>query len=330
VQLRRAEKLMLGTTLAYGGWLVFVWLALRLVADHYWWATVLLFTPRWFWAIPLPLFVVALPLLGRRWLSALAMLTLGVLAVMHVEVPWRKLIPESTPRQTLKVLTCNCDSGRLSIEAIRPLIAEFDPDIVALQTIQPEDFASLFDHDQWHTMFDFRIGLASRYPIRSNEMLNRPELMHDAISLDDFRRYELDVDGQTLHFANLHLQSPRFGLRAVIAHLAAGAPELEHYTRMRRLEADAIHDWLAPYPDVLIAGDFNTPLESPTYRRNFGGYTNAFSTAGWGLGDTFQPEWWSGLRIDHVLAGTGWWCRSCRVGPAVGAEHRPVLVEWAR
>ena len=136
---------------------------------------------------------------------------------------------------------------------------------------------------------DFRLGLASRYPIRANEMLNRHELMDELISLDDFRRYELDVDGETLHFANLHLQSPRFGLRAVIAHPWGGGAELDQYTKMRRLEAAAIHDWLAPYPAVVIAGDFNTPLESPTFRHNFGGYLEAFSAAGWGVGNTFQP-----------------------------------------
>jgi vancomycin resistance protein VanJ len=33
------------------------------------------------------------------------------------------------------------------------------------------------------------------------------------------------------------------------------------------------------------------------------------------------------VRIDHVLAGPGWHCDRCRVGPHVGSPHRPVLAD---
>ena len=58
-------------------------------------------------------------------------------------------------------------------------------------------------------------------------------------------------------------------------------------------------------------------------------YTNAFSEAGLGWGYTFYANRTS-LRIDHILAGPGWRCRECWVGPEVGSEHRPVIadLEW--
>ena len=327
----RKERCLLAACLAYGGLLLFVYLSLRLEADYHWWATVLLFTPRWIWAVPLIPLAVACALLRRRvWLATLAGLLLAVGLVLNVEVPWRRLLLEPMPRQMLRVLTCNCDSSRLQVDQLRRVIADFDPDVVALQAVEPRHFAELFSPQVWYVNNDSRLGLASRYPIRTNEMLNRRALMDELISLDDFRRYELDVDGETLHFVNVHLQSPRFGLRAVMAHPWSGGAKLDRYTKMRWLEAAAIHDWLAPYPAVIIAGDFNTPLESPTFRDNFGQYLEAFSAAGWGIGNTFQPDWWNGLRIDHILAGSGWWCRRCWVGPDVGAEHRPVLAELAR
>ena len=327
---RRAEKLLLALLAAYGAWLVFIWVALRLAADRTWWGTVLLYTPRWFWAAPLLPFGIAVPLVARRWLPGLGLLALGALAVMHVELPWRKLVPEPVPKQILRVLSCNCDFNKLEFERLKALVADFDPDIVAVQLIWPDDFVKVFKPDQWHTVVDFRLGLASRYPILKHEYLKRQDFVEQLISGDDFRLYQLDVDGQTLHFANLHLQSPRFGLRAVIRHFWDGARELDQYTHMRRFEAEAIREWLAPYPDIVIAGDFNTPLESPTYRLNFGGYLNAFSSAGWGVGNTFRPTWWTGLRIDHILAGSGWWCRSCRIGRTIGPEHRAVMAELAR
>ncbi|HEY1785284.1 MAG TPA: endonuclease/exonuclease/phosphatase family protein [Pirellulales bacterium] len=322
---------MFWSCLAYCALLLVVYVALRLAADRCWWGTVLLFTPRWFWAVPLvPLSAACGALRQRRWLWTLAGLALMACLVLHVEIPWRRLIPRPLPQQTLRVLTCNCDYGRLRIDQLRQLIADFDPDVVALQSITPRHFAELFSPQIWYVKNDFRLGLASRYPIRATEFLNRIELAEDGISLDDFRRYELEIEGETLHFANLHLASPRTGLKAVIKHLWNGAPELDQRTKMRRLEAAAIRDWLAPYPAVVLAGDFNTPLESPTFRDNFGQYLEAFSAAGWGVGNTFQPVWWQGLRIDHILAGSGWWCQRCWVGPDIGAEHRPMMAELAR
>jgi vancomycin resistance protein VanJ len=33
------------------------------------------------------------------------------------------------------------------------------------------------------------------------------------------------------------------------------------------------------------------------------------------------------VRIDHILAGPGWYCARCWVGPDVGSPHRPVLAD---
>jgi endonuclease/exonuclease/phosphatase (EEP) superfamily protein YafD len=77
---------------------------------------------------------------------------------------------------------------------------------------------------------------------------------------------------------------------------------------------------------VLLAGDFNTPPESALFSQLWGGYTDAFSTAGWGWGYTFR-SWKTTVRIDHILAGPGWSCERCWVGPYVGSPHRPVLAD---
>src|SRR5262249_28977217 len=80
---------------------------------------------------------------------------------------------------------------------------------------------------------------------------------------------------------------------------------------------------------LLLVGDFNTPPESAIFREVWGGYTDAFTAAGWGWGYTFYGGRTSG-RVDHVLAGPAWRCRRCRVAPDLGSPHRPVLadLEW--
>jgi endonuclease/exonuclease/phosphatase (EEP) superfamily protein YafD len=106
------------------------------------------------------------------------------------------------------------------------------------------------------------------------------------------------------------------------------APELTAVIALREHESEVASRWVGEVPDpVLIAGDFNMPTDSGIYQRSWSAYTNAFSEAGLGFGYTkFTRR--MGIRIDHVLAGRGWRCRRCWVGPDVGSDHRPVLADY--
>jgi len=105
------------------------------------------------------------------------------------------------------------------------------------------------------------------------------------------------------------------------------APEMNAGTESRRIESELASQLAgeAQFP-VIIAGDFNMPVDSTIYRRFWSGWQNAFSTAGFGYGYTKFTDRW-GVRIDHVLASRGWQIRTAGVGPDLGGDHRPVLVE---
>jgi vancomycin resistance protein VanJ len=77
---------------------------------------------------------------------------------------------------------------------------------------------------------------------------------------------------------------------------------------------------------VVVLGDFNTPTDSASYRESWSPFTNAFSAAGFGFGNTHFTEK-TAIRIDHVLLGPGWTCRRAWVGPHVGWGHRPVVAD---
>ena len=77
---------------------------------------------------------------------------------------------------------------------------------------------------------------------------------------------------------------------------------------------------------AIVAGDFNLPLESAIYRRDWATLQNAFSAAGFGLGHTKRSRWF-GIRIDHVLAGSKSRIERCWIGPDVGSDHRPLVAE---
>jgi endonuclease/exonuclease/phosphatase (EEP) superfamily protein YafD len=145
----------------------------------------------------------------------------------------------------------------------------------------------------------------------------------------------VESPGRDIDFYSIHLQSPHNGLSAVLdrktvlrpSYSAALAAEIDQ--RWRESE-DAQGALGGPAASPVLAGDFNLPADSAIYRRYWSGYRDAFAEAGLGFGYTEWPQvrlLSFGIRIDHVLAGSGWRCRRCWVGPDVGSDHLPLLAE---
>jgi endonuclease/exonuclease/phosphatase (EEP) superfamily protein YafD len=106
-----------------------------------------------------------------------------------------------------------------------------------------------------------------------------------------------------------------------------GVPELKANIRQREFESSIGRDWTTRATGPLvITGDFNMPIESAIYRRYWSSFTNAFSEAGLGFGDSKETSW-HGIRIDHVLLGSDWQCLGAFVGPHLGGDHRPMVAD---
>ena len=325
---RRAAVLLTWCAWLYLAAVLMICVLLHATADHWWPGTLLMFGPRWVWALPLAVLApAALAIRPRVLWHLLAALVLVVGPVMGFRLPWGRLLAEETGGPGVRVLTCNTHGGRLDARALAELIAETRPDVVALQEWSGENEAAVFGRGEWFVRTDNPLGLASRYPIRGAEALG----YHELGGKGSVVRYELETPGGTLHFFNVHLASAREGLEAVLQTRWRGIPAVRANTALRWHESEVVSRWAGEVDGpVLLAGDFNMPTVSAIYRRHWGHYANAFSAAGLGTGYTkFTPR--SGIRIDHVLAGPGWRCRRCWVGPDVGSDHRPVLadLEWA-
>ena len=74
----------------------------------------------------------------------------------------------------------------------------------------------------------------------------------------------------------------------------------------------------------ITVGDFNTPAESRAYREEWGGWTNAFSVAGFGIGGT-RLNGWIRARIDHVVVDDSWKVVDAWLGEDAGSDHLPML-----
>ena len=78
----------------------------------------------------------------------------------------------------------------------------------------------------------------------------------------------------------------------------------------------------------MVLGDFNCAPWSPHFRRLCGGAKLRDAARGSGFAPTWYPSRVPiGIPIDHVLVGPAVAVEEHRVGPALGSDHRPVLVD---
>lgn len=299
------------------GLCVFLWT----LSDVWWPATILMYMPRGLFALPLVLLVPAAILVRPRSLIALGLAVLLLVGpLMGLCVPWRTWFAGAARGPHFRVMTCNVHYSQLDAPALRALMDEARPDVVALQYWTSRFEKELFEPETWHIHRDGQFCLASRHPIGKVEPLGQPLI---AVGTE----LEVERIGR-LSFVNLHLATPRDGLVAVVRQRATGVQQLEANIEQRRSQSAEVVRWLdGVQGPLVIAGDFNTAPESVIYREYWGSFTDAFTAAGFGWGQTQYTPRRTAVRIDHILVGPGWRCRDCRVGPYVGSEHRPLIAD---
>ena len=307
-------------------WLVLVvawWLLIAFTADAWPIGTIVAFAPRWPAAVPAALLLPA----ALVWRKLLWPLGAGVFVAlgpsMGLCVPWRTVL-DNEP-SALRVMTCNTQGGSLDEQRLMRLIADEQPDLVLLQECSPTRMAMMKWPPEWTVCVSGALLVASRHPAQQEESLRdefgwRNLLMHATVETPHGR----------LHVFDLHLDTPRWGLEEVRAHGWRGLRAVEENNASRLRESMKSSQQIAAMTEpVLIAGDFNMPVQSAIYQRYWSRYQNAFSRAGWGWGHSKFTRW-HGIRIDHVLTSEPWRATRCRVGPDVGSDHRPVIADLVR
>jgi endonuclease/exonuclease/phosphatase (EEP) superfamily protein YafD len=303
--------------------MLLLWTTVGLTGDVWWPTTLVLFGPRWVWALPLAVLAPAAALSSPRSLWVLLNAAVVVLGpVMGFRVPWGLPLGNGVGGVSVRVVTCNGQGSRIRGDELIALVDQLRADVLVLQEIDRLPGDPGFWRG-WHTRDGRGVCLASRFPIRDVE-----ELGGDALGGDgEVVRYGLETRAGMIDLFGLHLETPREGLEAVMIGRWKGIPDLEANLRLRSAESESASRWVARSSrPFLVAGDFNLPVDSRIYDRSWSWLGNAFSEAGWGFGATKFTRW-HGVRIDHVLGGPGWACRSCWVGPDVGSDHRPVIAD---
>jgi endonuclease/exonuclease/phosphatase family metal-dependent hydrolase len=245
-------------------------------------------------------------------------------------------------------------------ERIAQVIVDLDADIVALQEVavltpngevidQPLELARLTDrHVRYAAVHAFALvepedGRAIGAATWGNAVLTRAPLGEGfAIGLplggdDDV----VEPAGSGLPLAGVAFLGAPYGTREARCAIGGSVPfaggELAivnaHLTyagaEQRRAQADELARIAAGFGGPLVvAGDFNAPIEAPGLRTLAGGFDDAFRAVGIEAGDPRRASC-GPFRIDHLLS-RGLRAIDCRVVTEAGdaSDHLPVMATF--
>lgn len=307
------------------------WLALRYGGDRWWFATLMLFGPRWIYGLPLVLLLPLAIAVRRRLLWPLGFsVVILVGPIMGCCVPWSTFVRSDEP--VIRVLTWNVQNDFVNSEKLAALINNSKPDIVALQECHTD--LQLVWPAGWHVHRQGRLVTGSLHPISAIQVSKR-RWPPSKWPPDNALRCVIQTPNHRIGFINVHLRTPRQGLQEVLSRRTfidlSKRSSVMNEIEYRRLECEELVGWIGEFSEpVVIAGDFNMPTDSSIYRQSWSKYSNAFSAAGVGFGHTKSTAvlaWQYRSRIDHILTGPGWRPCGCWVGPNLGSDHLPLIAD---
>ena len=314
--------------------LALVWFLLWFTTDRWWFSTMMAFGPRWIYPLPLVALLPACLFLDRRrWPVLLASNLILWFPIMDFRCAWGRIFSPSGT--TYRVLTCNLDGNAADPTVLKMLIRRENPDFIAFQECSSSSI--LADVEGYQVVHSGGLLVASRFPLHDEGARTGADPPH-VYPRTHVLLCSADTPQGKLFFGCVHLPSPRYGLSNVLDSDTGIQPSknglLEEQTRLRRDESASIAALVKNLPGpVILAGDFNTPVESDIYRTNWSSYRNAFSRTGFGFGRTFRSDVHGipfEVRIDHILGGGDIVPARCRIGPPIGSDHLPVLAEMVR
>jgi endonuclease/exonuclease/phosphatase (EEP) superfamily protein YafD len=225
-------------------------------------------------------------------------------------------IAESTAAHpaSLRLVSLNIRYRTSDLEYIASYLEDAKADVLVLQEVTRSQAQQL---DQMLASYPHRMvdpdwrgaAVYSRWPLTTAEWTPLAPLASRGAYV------ELDWGGERIALLGVHLHWPLSPREARI--------------RDRQLEQLAAFAAAATLP-LIVAGDFNLTPWSPHFRRTLA--TSGLRDCA--LGQGLAPSWpsqatWIGIRIDHCLASREWRPLDARVGPHVGSDHRPVVLELA-
>ena len=297
----------------------------RIWADVWWPATVLLFAPRWIALLPLAPIVAGALIRDRALLLPLAAsLALLVGPFMGFGLGLRGLTVMEREGD-LTVATLNAAGGASMAYGPQVVMDRLGADVLLVQECGGQFRDLLLRADERHVASTQSLCILSRLPIEGVESMDG-ETLQSVGGSALVTTFSLDLDGQTIHLTNVHLETPRAGLELILrGRIAEGAEILRQKSLLREIELRRAERWARERGGPgLVLGDFNTPPESRHIGRLWSDWNDAFGRVGRGIGGT-RLNGWIRARIDYVMADAHWTVVSAHPGEPVGSDHLPLV-----
>lgn len=291
-----------------------------------WWvASLFQLAPLWILLVPAATLALATGARKKKWLTVLNLVSAGLItAMMGLSVPVAKWVASDTWLTSLKlrVITVNL-GGDVDTSSLAYYFNAISPDVILFQESSLKLMQKIAPRDLAHRKLQSNLGIASRYPVSNSELKTRRALGEYGGFV---ARFEITHEDTALQIFNVHLETPREGIEAIMREGPRAIPVVRKVAEQQEVESLIASEWVASHDPVLVAGDFNMPVTSPLYRRYWSQLGNGFSSTQFGFGNTKFTRW-HGARIDHVLFDTNWKAVAAHVGENPGGDHRPVVVD---
>lgn len=297
----------------------------RATADLWWPATVVLFGPRWI-TLPPVAGLLALALLRDRSLLVPLVFSSALLIGPVIGFGWGlRALTLSERDSDLTVVTLNVAGGHMIEYGPDVLMDRLGADLMMVQECGGSFQESILRLRDWYSATEASLCAISRFPISKVAVMDRENLQSVGGSAL-VATFSIMVTEHPIYVTNVHLETPRAGLEKILrGRVSEGAEILGQKSLLREIELRRTERFAREQGSpALIVGDFNTPPESRHFRKIYADWTDAFQSAGFGIGGT-RLNGWIRARIDYVLANEDWVIVRATPGTPVGSDHLPVI-----
>lgn len=278
-----------------------IWFVLWLIpgGDRFWWMSVLNSVPLYLF-LPLPLCILVAALLRNRALVVITLLPLVIFSTLFGAY-YRPKLAQGEAGTDLRVMTYNVLFSNEAYDAVTQVILSQQPDLVALQEVQPQMMQEL--QQRLQTIYPYMqmaaanpygtTAIFSRYPFVENYQLNLQE-DRPAVGVT------VQVKQQMVTFLAAHLLAyglewaPSYGMLPAL---------IEQRTQARDRQAQILVNQVLTYDPqriVILGCDCNSKETGSSYRLINSVMTNAARSVGWPIGAAPQPDAVADRRLMHI------------------------------
>ena len=265
----------------------------------------------------------ALAWFGSAWrrqrlslLLASGGLVLNALALAPHLRSWARPERSTQPGRTWSLATINLLQGNQQTARVERYLRETQPDIVVLQEVSArwavalESLSDLYPHRLVQASKDqFGLGLFSREKPVEHSVRAVGNRVGDLAIFGTW-----DSAGRRFSIAGIHPDKPDEGWKVANRAIYFGRIAEWADERVKNKEA------------VVVIGDFNATPSSASMRA----FSRRTGLRNANDGKIFSATWnvWQPHRllIDHAFLSRDWLLQECTIGPAIGSDHRPLIV----